>query len=139
MSFYYTNSNISDITSGGYHNIQYHLCYPRCIYLTYFQRQFGERGDAPNPPRNDTIVTGVSSTFRQVKGSADYLSLRLRSEDIHNLVHHWVGGNMLRMTSPNDPVFFMHHDAIDRMWSIWQRKVAASGTPFYQQSRHTTQ
>ena len=103
--------------------------------LTYFQRQFGERGDAPNLPRNDTIVTGVSSTFRQAIGSADYLSLRLRSEDIHNLVHRWVGGNMLRMTSPNDPVFFMHHAAIDRMWSIWQRKVAASGTPFYQQSR----
>lgn len=39
---------------------------------------------------------------------------------------------MLRMTSPNDPVFFMHHAAIDRMWSIWQKKVAP-GTSFYQQ------
>jgi len=100
--------------------------------LTFFQRQFGERGDAPNLPRNDTTVTGVSSSFRQAIGSADYLTLRSRSEDIHNLVHRWVGGNMLRMTSPNDPVFFMHHAAIDRMWSIWQKKVAP-GTPFYQQ------
>ena len=102
--------------------------------LTYFQRQFGERGDAPNLPSNDTVVTGVSSSFRQAIGSADYLTLRVRSEDIHNLVHRWAGGNMLRMTSPNDPVFFLHHAAIDRMWSIWQRKVSA-GTPFYQQSR----
>ena len=105
--------------------------------LTYFQRQFGEltTGPAPAPdlPSNDTVVTGVSSSFRQAIGSADYLTLRVRSEDIHNLVHRWVGGNMLRMTSPNDPVFFLHHAAIDRMWSTWQRKVA-SGTPFYQQS-----
>src|SRR6266498_1094389 len=101
--------------------------------LIFFQRQFGERGDAPNLPGNDSVVTGVSSTFRQAIGSADYLTLRSRSEDIHNLVHRWVGGNMLRMTSPNDCVFFMHHAAIDRMWSIWQKKVAA-GTSFYQQS-----
>ncbi|HEY1248096.1 MAG TPA: tyrosinase family protein, partial [Nitrososphaera sp.] len=101
--------------------------------LTYFQRQFGEWGNAPNLPSNDTVVTGVGSSFRQAIGSANYPTLRVRSEDIHNLVHRWVGGNMLRMTSPNDPVFFMHHAAIDRMWSIWQKKVA-SGTPFYQQS-----
>ena len=101
--------------------------------LTFFQRQFGQRGDAPNLPKNDNLVVGVNSTFRQAIGSADYLNLRSRSEDIHNLVHRWVGGNMLRMTSPNDPVFFMHHAQIDRMWSIWQKKVAL-GTNFYVQS-----
>lgn len=26
------------------------------------------------------------------------------------------------MTSPNDPIFFMHHAQIDRIWAIWQRK-----------------
>jgi Common central domain of tyrosinase/von Willebrand factor type A domain len=101
--------------------------------LTWFQRQFGERSDAPNLPQNDSAVTGVSSWYRQAIGAPDYLTLRSRSEDIHNLVHRWVGGNMLRMTSPNDPVFFMHHAAIDRMWSIWQRKVPP-GTPLYVQS-----
>jgi Common central domain of tyrosinase/von Willebrand factor type A domain len=98
--------------------------------LNFFQREFGQRIDAPNLPLNDVIVTGVGFTYRQAIGSADYLTLRLRSEDIHNLVHRWVGGNMLRMTSPNDPVFFMHHAAIDRMWSIWQKKVPP-GTQFY--------
>ncbi len=100
--------------------------------LNFFQRQLGENvtGDAPNLPLNGALVTGVGSTYRQAISSTDYLTLRSRSEDIHNLVHRWVGGNMLRMTSPNDPVFFMHHAAIDRMWSIWQKKVAA-GTPLY--------
>jgi hypothetical protein len=39
---------------------------------------------------------------------------------LHNRVHLWVGGSMLPMTSPNDPVFFLHHANTDRIWSIWQ-------------------
>ena len=99
--------------------------------LNFFQRQFGERSDAPNLPQNDVTVTGTGTNFRAAINAANnYLTLRTRSEDLHNLVHRWVGGNMLRMTSPNDPVFFMHHAQIDRMWSIWQKKVA-SGTALY--------
>ncbi len=101
--------------------------------IDFFQRQFGERGDAPNLPQNDIMVTGTATNFRAaINGVNSYLTLRSRSEDLHNLVHRWVGGNMLRMTSPNDPVFFMHHAQIDRMWSIWQKKVAL-GTLLYQQ------
>lgn len=101
--------------------------------LNFFQRQFGERSDAPNLPGNDNVVTGVGSSFRSaIDSTNDYLTLRPMSESIHNLVHRWVGGNMLRMTSPNDPVFFMHHAQIDRMWSIWQKKVP-SGTSLYEQ------
>jgi tyrosinase len=29
--------------------------------------------------------------------------------NLHNRVHVWVGGSMLPGTSPNDPVFFLHH------------------------------
>ena len=28
---------------------------------------------------------------------------------------------MQRMTSPNDPVFFLHHCNIDRLWALWQQ------------------
>lgn len=45
---------------------------------------------------------------------------------LHNLVHRWVGGNMKDMTSPNDPVFFLHHCNIDRLWMLWQQKHSAS-------------
>jgi len=50
----------------------------------------------------------------------------------HNLAHAWVGGllgvtaqgprvgTMLLPTSPNDPVFFLHHANIDRLWAEWQ-------------------
>jgi tyrosinase len=40
---------------------------------------------------------------------------------LHNAVHTWVGGTMSQMTSPNDPVFFLHHANCDRLWRRWQR------------------
>jgi tyrosinase len=39
---------------------------------------------------------------------------------LHSRVHVWVGGNMLLMTSPDDPVFFLHHCFIDKVWADWQ-------------------
>ena len=39
---------------------------------------------------------------------------------LHNRVHVWVGGSMLPGTSPNDPVFFLHHCFVDKMWADWQ-------------------
>lgn len=50
---------------------------------------------------------------------------------LHNAVHLWVGGSvgpkddhtggtMIQNTSPNDPVFWLHHTNIDRLWSKWE-------------------
>ncbi|MGE0812338.1 MAG: tyrosinase family protein [Vicinamibacterales bacterium] len=52
---------------------------------------------------------------------------------MHNLVHVWVAGiitpaavrprlrgTMFLSTSPNDPVFFLHHANVDRLWAEWQ-------------------
>lgn len=38
---------------------------------------------------------------------------------LHNRVHVWVGGDMLPGTSPNDPVFFLNHCNVDRIWESW--------------------
>ena len=54
---------------------------------------------------------------------------------MHNRVHQWVGGSMGPGTSPNDPVFFLHHCNIDRLWEVWRNSpvaapfVPASGGP----------
>ncbi|MQS35402.1 tyrosinase family protein [Streptomyces katsurahamanus] len=45
----------------------------------------------------------------------------------HNRVHRWVGGLMLGSTSPNDPVFWLHHAFIDLLWVRWQRARPAAG------------
>lgn len=43
---------------------------------------------------------------------------------MHNLVHRWVGGDMLAGTAPNDPVFWLHHCNVDRLWWAWQTKTS---------------
>jgi tyrosinase len=42
-------------------------------------------------------------------------------EWLHNGVHTWVGGPMIDiMISPADPLFWLHHGNVDRIWSMWQ-------------------
>lgn len=54
---------------------------------------------------------------------------------IHNPGHMWTGGSMMAMSSPNDPVFWLHHCNIDRLWALWQQRnpgssyLPPSGTP----------
>lgn len=39
----------------------------------------------------------------------------------HNSVHAGIGGDMNYATlSPNDPIFYMHHRNVDRIWALWQ-------------------
>lgn len=38
---------------------------------------------------------------------------------LHNLVHVWIGGDMEPSTSPNDPVFYLNHCNVDRIWEKW--------------------
>ncbi|MDH6579303.1 tyrosinase family protein [Kitasatospora sp. MAP5-34] len=45
-----------------------------------------------------------------------------RGVNLHNRVHVWVGGDMLTGMSPNDPVFWLHHCFIDKLWAAWQSR-----------------
>ncbi|MFE7135117.1 tyrosinase family protein [Streptomyces sp. NPDC057638] len=45
----------------------------------------------------------------------------------HNRVHRWIGGSMVGVTSPNDPVFWLHHSFIDLLWNRWQRAHPKAG------------
>lgn len=45
----------------------------------------------------------------------------------HNHGHSWIGGIMNNTsTSPTDPMFWLHHAEIDRLWQIWRQ---ANPTP----------
>jgi tyrosinase len=39
---------------------------------------------------------------------------------VHGSVHNAVGGTMASGSSPADPLFFLHHSNLDRIWSEWQ-------------------
>jgi tyrosinase len=46
----------------------------------------------------------------------------INGPQLHNRVHVWIGGDMLPGTSPNDPVFFLNHCNVDRIWESWMTK-----------------
>jgi tyrosinase len=60
--------------------------------------------------------------------------VKTTGSQLHNRVHLWIGGNMAPMTSPNDPVFFLHHCFVDKVWADWQAEQKANnpeGAPHY--------
>lgn len=47
----------------------------------------------------------------------------------HNRVHVWVGGDMGPASSPNDPVFYLNHCNVDRLWEAWMVNYGRNYTP----------
>jgi len=101
------------------------------------RRQFGVW--TPTLPTTEDLTLAMSETFYDTpnfNSSPFTIGFRNRLEgwvtqrgdsrvkttgsQLHNRVHVWVGGSMLPMTSPNDPVFFVHHCFVDKVWADWQ-------------------
>ncbi|EFY95267.2 putative domain, di-copper centre [Metarhizium robertsii ARSEF 23] len=40
----------------------------------------------------------------------------------HNAIPQFIRGDFLLQTAPNDPVFYLHHAQVDRLWWLWQRR-----------------
>jgi tyrosinase len=87
----------------------------------------GPRGRiAPTSKVKSSLVKSIydmAPWFGQVVGG-----FRGDHEIDHGMVHVWVSGDMEVSTSPNDPVFFLHHCNIDRIWEAW--KVKNPGSPY---------
>jgi tyrosinase len=47
----------------------------------------------------------------------------------HNPVHNIIGNVMADMASPTDPIFWLHHANVDRLWSAWQQGGGGRTTP----------
>ncbi|MBL4706259.1 MAG: tyrosinase family protein [Flavobacteriales bacterium] len=66
--------------------------------------------------------TEQTKALEELEGDYYVFSRFLESEP-HNAGHDWIGGDMGNpMISPNDPIFWMHHAQIDRIWSEWQTR-----------------
>jgi tyrosinase len=81
---------------------------------------------------DETSLPTINSIENILKIS-DYTSFTLALEGwqpygAHNQVHVFVGGTMGEMQSPADPIFWLHHAEIDRIWAIWQTN-HANGHP----------
>lgn len=73
----------------------------------------------------------INRTLEQVPYDVKPWNFRVSSQDSfranlevgpHSWVHMLVGGNMVGAGSPNDPVFYLHHAMVDRLWAMWQKR-----------------
>lgn len=89
---------------------------------SYLERGFGRRNDAAVLPSSEQVqISMFITTYDSAPWKFNSRGFRRVIEiNFHNLVHRWVNGTMLTMASPNDPVFWLHHANIDRLWGIWQ-------------------
>jgi tyrosinase len=94
----------------------------------YLRRQFGSLRQPPfSLPTPSDVRDARNETPYDVQPWDDRSTGRFRNRaegwipyGMHNLVHNWVGGSMLPITSPNDPIFFLHHCFVDKLWADWQ-------------------
>ncbi len=120
------NIPLSDYTNGSLTRF-FTLCYlePRCA---------GTGGVNPGLPKSidvdNALATSPYDSSPWDDSSSQSQSFRMRLENRpHGGVHIWVGGHMLTNTSPNDPLFFLHHSNIDRIWVEWQNDISRRTEP----------
>lgn len=72
------------------------------------------------PPWNSAASTiGFRNRLEGwVTKTGDY-RIKTDGVQLHNRVHVWIGGTMARPVSPGDPVFFLHHCFVDKIWVDW--------------------
>ncbi|WP_020674092.1 tyrosinase family protein [Amycolatopsis nigrescens] len=120
----------------------------------YLVRALGQSGQILSPPREleDTMALPVYDCppwSYQSGGTAPYNSFRNHLEGytrlpqdndgptkLHGAGHQWIGGHMMYIGSPNDPVFFLHHCFIDKCWAMWQAR--HPDVPHYLPAEETT-
>lgn len=98
------------------------------------RRAFGRESWATQLPTQQEIDGVLAITPYDVSPWNASSSPSFRNElegwvgpNLHNRGHGWIGGSMLPMTSPNDPVFFMHHCMVDKLWHEWQLRFSSQG------------
>ena len=65
-----------------------------------------------------TMSPFASGVWNFQRGTMNAFEPQIESAP-HNPVHNLIGGEMATMTSPRDPIFFLHHANIDRLWHAW--------------------
>jgi len=78
----------------------------------------------------------TASDVASVKARTNFVSFQTMLERIHGGVHNAVGGpdpalggQMAGPNSPADPLFWLHHANIDRIWAEWQDNNPAKNPP----------
>ncbi len=73
-----------------------------------------------NPPAPG-LTLPTATTINAVMGQTTFTAFTDAIDFPHGRVHNWCNGTMSNINfSPVDPLFWLHHAEIDRLWSVWQ-------------------
>jgi hypothetical protein len=83
---------------------------PHCL------RRNWDRGNSISPFHSpeaiEEIVQDPNKSFDEFRDELEAVP--------HGRVHTSIGGDMEGMSSPNDPLFLLHHAFVDKIWADWQ-------------------
>ncbi|KAF9002918.1 tyrosinase [Cyathus striatus] len=123
------------VTSGAFLPPRFELAFPIPHRLRR-QLSLNSWDDLGGKPHNRTL--GPAYVESIINGfSGDFFRLQYKLTQMHNHVHNLVGGDLaglcpapisekectdrkLNAYTPNDPIFWLHHAQLDRLWSQWQ-------------------
>ncbi|MFJ2537578.1 MULTISPECIES: tyrosinase family protein [unclassified Pseudomonas] len=72
-------------------------------------------------PSAEAVISALNRTpYWQATDQAGWENSAER--ELHNPVHAWIGGSMAEASSPNDPIFFLHHCYLDLLWERWKHQ-----------------
>jgi len=103
---------------------------------------FGHIANIQDRAAADAFMSGTSIAYDSANWNAFSTGFRSTNERVyHDHIHVLVGGDVGDMTDPdiacNDPVFFLHHAMIDRLWARWQDAMVNAGTALEDQYHPT--
>jgi hypothetical protein len=75
------------------------------------------------PPATSAPLPSLDNVIDEVRRGT-YAEFRAMEFGSHVPGHTWTGGTMASRQSPMDPLFYLHHCNVDRLWAIWQRNHA---------------
>ena len=119
VPYYGTNGDSRRCVQGGRFGFNsgvqggFSLLNGRCL-----QRRFGGGSAA-------SVESMSSQLFDRYPTASDYDRFRNRLEHgpgLHDSIHCLVGGTMCSARAANDPIFFLIHAGVDKIWHMWQQK-----------------
>ena len=79
-------------------------------------------------PGSAADLSTITSNVPAILAMSDFTQFASTLNGVHGGVHVWVGGAMGSVpTSPADPIFWMHHANLDRLWWQWQNSPQGAG------------
>lgn len=90
----------------------------------------------------DSFTSSKTASHNAMPGQ-EGMFFSILEGDPHNKIHNYIGGafdspdswgdgpfgNMTNNLSPVDPIFFLHHSNMDRLWWLWEDKQRKAGLP----------